>query len=180
MQPLRFLHQTLARLADHSLFTLSDLHGALPNLTHSHLKSLVSRAVRAGILRRVCRGLYVFGQDDSAHGLLLFHAAARLRAGCFNYVSLETILSDAGVISQVPLQWITVMTSGRSNTISCGAWGTIEFIHTVKQPNALAAHLHYDRQRRMWCANVPLALQDMRDTHRNMELVDWSVAHEFI
>ena len=29
---------------------------------------------------------------------VLFHAAARLRAGEFNYISLETVLSDAGVM----------------------------------------------------------------------------------
>ena len=42
-------------------------------------------------------------------GLVLFHAAARLRAGGFNYISQETALSDAGVISQVPINWISAL-----------------------------------------------------------------------
>jgi len=53
-------------------------------------------------------------------GLVLFHTGARLRASGFNYISLETILSDAGVISQIPMNWITLMSSGRTTTVSCG------------------------------------------------------------
>jgi hypothetical protein len=33
-------------------------------------------------------------------GLLLFHAASCLRAHQFNYISLGTVLSDSGIISQ--------------------------------------------------------------------------------
>ena len=46
--------------------------------------------------------------------LVLYHAAARLRADALCYLSLESVLSDAGVISQIPINWITLMTSGRS------------------------------------------------------------------
>jgi hypothetical protein len=112
--------------------------------------------------------------------LLLFHAAARLRADGFNYLSLETVLSDEGVISQVPVNWISVMSSGRSTVLACGRWGTIEFVHTRQRPEELAGQLSYDSRCRLWRASVPQALRDMRATHRNLELVDWSVAHEFV
>lgn len=113
-------------------------------------------------------------------GLLLFRVAARLRADGLNYISLETALSDAGVISQVPINWVTLMSSGRSNTISCGRWGTIEFVHTRQQAGELASQLHYDSRCALWRASVPLALRDMRTTHRSLNLVDESVAHEFV
>lgn len=182
MQPIRHLMQSLATLAnpEHCLFTPSDLRALLPNSSDSAFKTLLSRAVREGHLTRLCRGLYLYEQAAPASGLLLFHAAAHLRADNFNYISLETVLSDAGVISQIPINRISIMSSGRSNIISCGRWGTIEFIHTRQQPDKLANRLHYDARCRMWRATVSLTLRDMRAAHRSLDLVDWSVAHELI
>ncbi len=182
MQPIKRLSTILADLTDseHCLFTLSDLRAALPDLSYAAFRTLLSRAERAGLLKRVCRSLYLYERAAYPAGLLLFHAATRLRADCFSYISLETVLSDAGVISQVPIQWITVMTSGRGGIIRCGAWGTIEFVHTGKRPEDLQPELQYDRRCQSWRASVRLALKDMRDTQRSMELVDWSAVDESV
>jgi len=182
MQPVRRLMYNLVNLAsaDHYLFAPEDLRVLVPDLSDGAFKTLLSRAVQAGYLDRVCRGLYLYVQVMPHSGLLLFHAAARLRADGFNYLSLETVLSDAGVISQVPVNWISVMSSGRSTVLACGRWGTIEFVHTRQRPEELAGQLSYDSRCRLWRASVPQALRDMRATHRNLELVDWSVAHEFV
>lgn len=141
---------------------------------------LLSRAVKAGILCRICKGIYFYPVRDYPQGNLLFHAAARLRAGELNYISLETVLSDAGVISQVPIQWITVMTSGRSHIVDCGEFGRIEFVHTVRKPRDLAGELTYDANRHMWRASVGLALRDMKVTRRSLDLVDEEVLSEFV
>lgn len=182
MQPIRHLMQSLARLAnpEHCLFTPFDLRALLPRLSAAAFKTLLSRSVQEGGLTRVCRGLYLYEPVARADGLLLFHAAARLRADGFNYISLETALSEAGVISQVPLNWISVMSSGRSSVMSCGRWGTIEFVRTRQRPDDLTGRLHYDGGCRLWRASVPQALRDMRASHRSLALVDWSVAHEFV
>lgn len=181
MQALQCLRQNLAKLAntEHCLFTPSDLRALVPELSIAAFKTLLSRVVQKGYLERVCRGLYFYKQTAPT-GLLLFHAAARLRASSFNYVSLETTLSEAGVISQVPMQWISLMSSGRSNTIRCGRWGTIEFIHTRQQPEDLVKDLHYDSSCKLWKASVNLALRDMRATHRNLDLIDWRMLDELI
>ncbi len=162
------------------LFALSDLRGALPEISDGAFKTAISRAEKKGVLKRVCRGLYLYRQSAGEQGLLLFHAAARLRAGEFNYISLETALSDAGVISQVPMNWITLMSSGRRNTIRCGEWGTIEFIHTGRKPAECGNNLIYDSRCRMWRASVPLAIRDMRLTRRKLDLVDQEAADEFV
>jgi len=179
-QPSRKLAGILGELADpeHYLFTLDDLRGALPELSPGALKTLLSRCRKNGLLQRVCRGLYLYPATDYPRGLMLFHAAARLRAGAFNYLSLETVLSDAGVISQIPLNWITLMSSGRGNVIRCQPWGTIEFVHTEKKPHILAEQLTYDPRCRLWRASVALALQDMKDTRRDTDLVDWREVYE--
>lgn len=111
---------------------------------------------------------------------LLGHVAARLRADHFNYLSLETVLSEVGVISQIPMSRITLMSSGRSNVISCGPYGDIEWIHTSKKAETLADELSYDPQAQLWRASVALALRDMKDTRRDTGLINWEAAHELI
>lgn len=182
MQPIKQLHHILSELADkdHYLFTLSDLRGASPEQTHGTFKALLSRAVKNGLLKRVCRGIYLYPKIPYEAGLVLYHAAARLRAHEFNYLSLESMLSDAGVISQIPMQWITLMSSGRSNIINCGNFGHIEFIHTENTPAALACQLTYDSHCHLWRATVSQAIKDMKRTRRSTDLIDWKVANELI
>jgi len=180
MQPIRRLMQGLARLAtpECCLFTPSDMRALVPDISDQSWRGLLSRAPRDGGLVRLCRGLYLYEPAERPDGLLLFRAAARLRAGDFNYVSLETVLSEAGVISQMPQQWISVMTSGRGGTISCGGRGTIEFVHTSREPHQISEHLIHDRRYGMLRADVSLALGDMRRTRRSLDLIDWSVVNE--
>jgi len=180
MQPLKKLSQVLRALADreHCVFAPADLAGAVPEC--GHLAVLLSRASQAGVLKRVCRGIYLYPVPDYPAGNLLFHVAARLRAGEFNYLSLETTLSDAGVISQVPMNWITVLSSGRSHVVDCGDFGHIEFVHTAQRPEQVFGELSYAPERHLWCASVRQALRDMKATRRSVELVDDEVARELV
>jgi len=129
---------------EHYLFTLDDLRALLPQQSDAAIKTLLSRAVAEGQMARVCRGIYLYDRVAYPRGLMLLRAAARLRAGTFNYISLESALSDTGVISQIPINRITLMTAGRSNQIDWGAWGSIKFVHTGKQSDDVASQLHYD------------------------------------
>lgn len=182
MQPMKYMSQWLMNNANdkHYLFTLNDFRSLFGGLSDSSFKTLLSRAARSGLLIRVCRGIYLYKKAMPADGLLLFHAAALLRANEFNYISLETTLSDAGVISQIPMNWISIMSSGRSTTISCGEFGSIEFVHTTQKPADLINKLTYDQPSGMWRANVALALRDMKVTHRNCDLINWEIANELI
>jgi len=180
LRPLKHLSSILSRLADpdHYLFSSSDLRGALPDQSAGAFKTLLSRVEKAGLLRRVCRGIYLYPAVDYPAGLLLYHAAALLRIDHFNYISLETALSDAGVISQLPFNGITLMSSGRSNLVECGEFGNIEFVHTQKTPDSLTEQLEYDARCHLWRASVPLALKDMRAARRNLDLVNWELADD--
>jgi hypothetical protein len=180
MQPQRQLENVLATLvdADHYLFSTSDLQGVFAG--SRGLLVLLSRAEKAGILKRVCRGIYLYPKVDYPRGRLLFHSAALLRAGEFNYISLETALSDAGIISQIPINSITLMSSGRSSVIRCGEFGRIEFVHTARRPDELAGLLSYDPACRLWRASPALALRDMRATRRNKDLINEEVARELV
>ncbi len=176
MQPLKRLSCLLDSLADrdHSLFAPSDLAAAVT----SQMPVLLSRAVKAGVLKRICRGIYLYPRTDYPAGHLLFHAAARLRADKFNYISLETALSDAGIISQVPMNWITLMSSGRSHVVNCGELGHIEFVHTAQRPED--PELTYDADSHLWRASVAQAMRDMKATRRSMDLVNLESVHELV
>jgi len=180
VQPQKQLEKVLESLADadHYLFSASDLQGVFGG--SKGLFVLMCRADKAGILKRVCRGIYLYPKVDYPRGRLLFHTAALLRAGDFNYISLETALSDAGIISQIPINSITLMSSGRSSVIHCGDFGRIEFVHTVRRPDELSGLLSYDSACHLWRAAPALALRDMRVTRRNKDLINEEVARELV
>lgn len=181
MQPMKELAAVLASLADrdHCVFLATDLAAAVPDCRQ--LGVLLSRATKAGLVKRVCRGVYWYPVPGYPREQLLYHAAARLRAGEFNFLSLETVLSEAGLISQVPIDWITLMSSGRSHVVNCRSYGRIEFVHTVQRPNEVAGELSWDRGKHLWRASVKQALRDLRATRRpSWELIDEEARHEFV
>ena len=182
MQPMHRMIKDLRRLAgrDERVFALGDLRALLPEHGEGAFKSVVTRLERRGDLIRVCRGIYLFPDSSLRGSELLGRTAARLRADRFNYLSLESVLSSAGLISQIPVDRITVMSSGRSNTISCGVYGSIEFVHTRKTAAELAPHLSYDTHHCLWRASVQLALRDMRDTRRDTGLMKWEDVDELV
>lgn len=182
MSHLKKLSDWLERHADseHYLFTSRDLRAFYPQIADVAYYVFLNRAVKAGYLEKLCRGLYLFKKAMPATGRLLFHAAAKLRANAFSYMSLETVLSEAGVISQIPMNSISIMTTGRSNVIQCATYGRIEFVHTTQKPTDLMEELVYDEHCKLWRASVSLALRDMKATHRSCDLIDWEIANELI
>jgi hypothetical protein len=174
MQPRQEFKNSLETLADdeHYLFSVNDFRALLPRCSSAALLVLLGRAVRSGVLERVCRSLYVYPKVAYPRDLLLYHTAARLRADVFCYLSLESVLSEAGIISQIPLGYITLMTSGRSGLINCGKFGKIEFTHTKKKIEDVLPWLTYDFRSRLWRAAVPLALRDWRAVGRENDLLN--------
>ena len=168
MQSLQILKNHLEKLADteHYLFSVSDFSSLFPQKSQTALLVLLGRAVKNGFLVRVCRGYYIYQKTAYPKDLLLHHLAARMRSDYFCYLSLETVLSEEGIISQIPLGCVTLMTSGRSGVINCGRFGRIEFTHTKKSPASIGHLLTYDFRYGLWRASTQLALQDLRTAGR--------------
>lgn len=173
MRTLAVLEKTLSNLADseHFLFSENDFRSIFPDLTVQNLRMAISRAVKNGILERICKGIYLYPNVKFDSSTVLFKVASKLRADLFNYVSFETVLSQSGLISQMPLGWITVMTTGRRGIINCGRFGSVEFIHTQKNLEKIMQSLHLDTETGMFWASEELALQDMKDAKRPLDLV---------
>ncbi|MBI9079560.1 MAG: type IV toxin-antitoxin system AbiEi family antitoxin domain-containing protein [Pseudodesulfovibrio sp.] len=174
MQPSRTIIRELRRLAspESYLYALADLMPLVPDLTKAALKVLLHRLVRSGELERVCRGIYLYPFVDYPSHLLLYHVVSILRPKHINYLSLESVLSETGIISQAPFSWIGIISTGRSATLSCGKFGTIEFIHTKRALESYADELAYDKERRLWIASPALAKADLqRSRSASLDLI---------
>jgi len=173
MQAIQILRENLEKLAsaEHYLFSVSDFYALFPKKSVSALLVLLGRAVKNGTLERVCHGYYVYKKIVYPRELILYHLAGRLRSNVFSYLSLESVLSDNGIISQIPINCVTLMTAGRSGVINCGKFGRIEFTHTKKSPadigHLMSRHLlSFDFRYGLWRASTELALVDWRATGR--------------
>lgn len=123
-----------------------------------------------GILERPVRGVYVFALAGHGSAETLEHVAKALRRGDYNYVSLESALSEYGAISQIPLDRLTVMTTGRKGEYQT-PYGTIEFTHTKRQaPQVVARMVNVERPLRL--ATRQAAWSDLKRVGRNTHLVD--------
>ncbi len=98
------------------------------------------------------------------------HVARALRRGEYNYVSLESALSEYGVISQIPVDRLTVMTTGRKGVYGTPV-GTIEFVHTKRKLSAILAGV-VDVQRPLRLATAQTAWRDLKRVGRNTHLVN--------
>ena len=180
MHNIKILQKSLVELCDseHYLFSSTDLESLFPDINRSNLRTLLSRAVNESIISRICKGIYIFNQVEYQKGLELFHAASRLRADHFNYISLETALSDEGVISQMPIDRITIMSTGRKSEINCYDYGRIEFTHTKKLKSDIDLRIRWDQRCRMWRADKHLAFEDLKTVSRNLDLINYEVLND--
>jgi len=155
------------------VFTLGDLAKLFPGDSHKTLKEAVRRIVRNGLLERACRGVYVFALAAEEPTDLIERIAAALRRGEYNYVSLESALSEYGAISQAPVDRLTVMTTGRKGSYQT-PWGVIEFTHTKRSVRDILAGIR-DIGRPLRMATPEAAWRDLKRVGRNTHLVDLNV-----
>lgn len=149
------------------------LTGDLRNLFHGDADKAfaegIRRLVEKGILIRAAKGVYVYALSQQAKTNLLEKVASFLRRGEFNYLSLESALSEYGRISQIPIDRITVMTTGRKGEIKT-PYGVIEFTHTSRPVEDILQGSK-DVGRPLRLATEEAALRDLRRVGRNLSLV---------
>ena len=152
------------------VFTLSDLAKLFPGEQRNTLLASLRRLVDDGVLGRACRGVYVYLLSGNHPADLIEQIAVALRRGDYSYVSLESALSEYGAISQVPVDRLTAMTTGRSGVYRT-PWGVIEFTHTKRSPvDILDSTRTVGRPLRL--ATAPAAWRDLKRVGRNTHLVD--------
>lgn len=148
-----------------------DLEKLFPDEEEKALEKSLQRLVKDGILERVAKGVYLNAMTTSKKNNVVEDIAMVLRRGCFSYVSLESILSEYGVISQVPIRRLTIMTTGASG-IHQTPYGTIEFTHTKRRPADIVKRTTYIKNRPLRIATRQAAIQDLRRAGRNTAMMD--------
>jgi len=152
------------------VFTKGDL-AKLFNESADSLNKTLERLVEAGILVRAARGVYVFAYSAQLGAYTLEEIAQTLRRSEYNYLSLESALSEWGVISQAPIDRITVMTTGRKGEFRT-PYGVIEFVHTENSPEQILAHTIRRDPHPLPIASADFALLNQRRVGRNIFLVE--------
>ncbi|MBF4247612.1 hypothetical protein EA004_21935, partial [Vibrio anguillarum] len=83
------------------VYRKSDLRRLFFDDSLTAFQQSLPRLVKAGVLERVCNGVYVFSYSRQKGGYTIEYIAKCLRRGEYNYISLESALSEYSVISQV-------------------------------------------------------------------------------
>jgi hypothetical protein len=157
-------------------FTPATFSALLGEPEANYLKLRMKRLADEGVLTRAARGVYVNPlarslPSDVRAGLIRF-----LRPRELSYVSLESTLSEAGVISQVTAA-LTCMTTGSPGRFDT-PWGAIEFTHTDRVIIVgTDAHLRGDG---VLHATMERAARDLRRVGRNTDLIDAETLAEAI
>jgi predicted transcriptional regulator of viral defense system len=158
------------------VFTLHDLAKLFPSDKPKTFKEGVNRLVRDGLLKRACRGLYIYPYAHSFDSHTIELIAKTLRRGEYSYVSLESALSEYGAISQIPIDRLTVMTTGRKGTYQT-PFGIIEFTHTKRPVRDIIQHIR-DIKRPLRIATPLTAWRDLKRVGRNTHLVNYEVLQD--
>jgi hypothetical protein len=157
-------------------FTPATFSALLGHPEPNYLRLRMKRLADEGVLVRAARGVYVNPYarsmpSDVRAGLIRF-----LRPREITYVSLESKLSEAGVISQIATT-LTCMTTGSPGRFDT-PWGAIEFTHTDRFI-AIGTDVHR-RDDGTLHATVERAARDLRRVGRNTGLIDAEALAEAI
>jgi hypothetical protein len=105
-------------------------------------------------------------------GWIIEEIAKALRPGKLCYVSLESMLSEHGVISQIPMNYLTVMTTGASGKHAT-PFGVIEFTHTKRAVADVLNRCVVMSGRPLRIAKKNAAVQDLMRVGRNIDMIDF-------
>jgi predicted transcriptional regulator of viral defense system len=152
------------------VFTKNDLAKLFDERAELLSKTL-ERLVKKGILIRAARGVYVFGHSAHRGTHTLEEVAQTLRRDDYNYLSLESALSEWGTISQIPVDRITVMTTGRKGIFKT-PFGVIEFTHTEANPETILANTIVRTPHPLRIAREAFAVKNQKRTGRNVFLIE--------
>lgn len=157
------------------VYSSGDFVKLFPDESDRSRQATVERLVGSGILERASKGVYVYSLSRHKGENTIEEVAKTLRRGEYNYISLESALSEYGVISQIPVGRITVMTTGRKGEYKT-PYGVIEFTHTKRSLSDILLSSQA-RNRPLRIATKAAALRDLKRVGRNTHLIDSGEAY---
>jgi len=164
--------QLLKKLSEKNIdvFTKNDARKIFFGESEKNLEKMLQRLVDDEILIRATRGIYINALFIPKDGYLLEKIALVLRQGYVTYVSFESMLSEYGLISQVPIRYLSVATNGPSGDYKT-PFGRIEFTKVNESFVTLIDRSIYIEGRPMRIAKKEAALNDLRAINRNINML---------
>ena len=153
------------------IFANRELHKLFPEDSFKTFNEGLKRLVKSGVLKHACRDVYVNEVARQFDSYTIERIAKTLRRGEYNYVSLESMLSEYGVISQILIDRITIMTTGRKGIYKT-IYGVIEFTHTKRTVIDILESTSKVNDRPLRMASKETALRDLKRVGRNMNLIN--------
>src|SRR6218665_274413 len=178
MKKIDLIHR-LAALDKRGVYILSkaDIGKMFPGEGAKAMEKSLQRMVAGGLCPRAPGGFSGTPPPESRNSRIIEDLAKALRPGALSYLSLEAILSEYGVISQIPMGRITVMTTGASGTHET-PFGTIEFTHTKRSVADILAHTQRIEGRPLRIAHKMAAVRDLLRVGRNVNMIDREALEE--
>lgn len=136
------------------------------------LRSTIRRLVAARLLLRVARDLYWMDSPSDKGIPAIEELAAALRSGESNYIGMESAASLWSVISQIPVDRLTVVTTGREGEFKT-PFGVIEFTHTAASPNEIVANTVDYPGHGLRLATKEYTVRGLLRARRSTHLIDW-------
>jgi hypothetical protein len=136
------------------------------------LRSSIRRLEAAEVVRRVAHGVYWHRPSCVPRYEPIEETAAMLRFGLQCFVGLESAAARWGVISQIPVGRLTVVTTGREGTFQT-PFGTIEFVHTKADDLEIIQNTVAVPGSPLRLATKGYTVEGLKRTRRSLDLVDW-------
>lgn len=154
------------------IFELGFFYMCFTDENEQVIKNSLSRHEKSGLIERICKGIYANPRALSKARVFdtLAYVSNRIRDKAMSYLSLESVLSEENVISQIPFRY-TFISKGTSATFHT-PYGTIEYIHTSKNAKDLHKYCYYDEQRQIWVASKDQAISDAYAHNRAVDLIE--------
>ena len=166
----RRLHD-IERQTQSALFSFSQARVLFSDENQASMYMALNRHCKKGAIEQVCKGVWINPLSQYYHNDTRLEELTNLiRPDSYNYVSLESVLSQAGVISQQMFAYLTVMTTGASRLVKT-KFGTLELTHTKRSLTEVCLH-QIPAGRKMPWADVKTAYRDLKRVGRNVHMVD--------
>ncbi|EAK5229415.1 hypothetical protein CA484_03050 [Campylobacter jejuni] len=155
---------------DKWLFTLNHFAVCFHKESLQNLKISLSRLSKKGYIVHVSKGLYANPRTRCSKLFQEYEVANHLRNKGYSYLSLETLLSQEGLISQIPnrLTFVSLKFSHTYHT----PYGIIEYVQKKENPERFFDDCYYDENCQVWVANPKKAIDDIYRFNRSVDLYE--------
>lgn len=153
-----------------SLIRFKQLLLFFPNESKVSIKVSLVRHVKSGLITRVCNGLYFNHRSNFKPKYMMESIASYIRDNKTFYLSLESVLSEDGLISQLPNR-LTFISRQRSQIFNTPL-GIIEFVKTNSKKPFNENEIIFNEKRGILEATPKRALKDAYLHRRSINLIE--------